>query len=378
MTLLGHPLHELTALQLKEFLDGAEAEPLLWEAKGTELHKKEVARQVCAFANGLQTAYLILGASQIQGKWMLEAMEFDGDPPAWVTSLFGDVLNPVPLIDVATISLPGGGQIAIVEVPPIATPPCICNGTVFERVSGRTIAVRDPVRLAELYRRGADARQNAISAARHGAQNVLADPDSPGSDSPWLRFAFALSATGHPPDIGSRLFSEGFEAGMLEAAQNHLAPSLLDAPPPLQPEYSTSFEQSNRRLDCSDPRGRGSPCHWHVRVIWDGTVVVCAAWELDSLPAAHLVDLINAAWRAAAELLTELGGYGPAYMALEIDPADVLIGAPTGNPPPHIRIDRGPIDRDFDPAHLASVERELRRAARERVYEPEQLDEKDD
>ncbi len=96
MTLLGRPLHDLAAVHVKEFLDGAEVEPLLWEAKGTELNKHEVRRQVCAFANGHETAYLILGASQIYGDWILQGLDFMGDPPAWVSSVIADVLRPVP------------------------------------------------------------------------------------------------------------------------------------------------------------------------------------------------------------------------------------------------------------------------------------------
>jgi hypothetical protein len=62
------------------------------------------------------------------------------------------------------------------------------------------------------------------------------------------------------------VFSEGFEQAMIDAAQKHLAPPIGNPPPPLQPTLETSFEQSNRCLDCADRTGRGSPCYWHVRV----------------------------------------------------------------------------------------------------------------
>jgi predicted HTH transcriptional regulator len=63
MTLFGSPLHDLKLEDIQAFLDDADAEPLLWEAKATELRKGGVRKEVCGFANGHQTGYLILGAS---------------------------------------------------------------------------------------------------------------------------------------------------------------------------------------------------------------------------------------------------------------------------------------------------------------------------
>lgn len=370
MTLLGYPLHELKAIHVKEFLDGAEAEPLLWEAKGTKLDKHEIRRQVCGFANGLQAAYLILGATYINEEWKLEPMDFPEEPPAWVSSVIGDVLRPVPPLDVATIGLQGGGQIAVVEVPPIAIAPCICSGTVFERVSGRTIPVKDPARLAELYQRGRNARENAAASARNASIAVIQDPDGPGAGSGWPRISLALSATGHPADISSRLFSESFEAAMIEVIERELVPLTPGAPPAYGPKLSTGFEQSNRSVDCEDRLGHGKPTYWHVRVIWDGTVVVCGAWDIDSVAALHLSsELINGAWTTASRVLEKLGGYGPHHMELQIQGEDALIGGPKGNPMPRIQIGRGPVESPPDEAQFSSVERELRRATGEVVYE---------
>jgi hypothetical protein len=55
---------ELELEHIKNFLDQADDEPLLWEAKGTKLDKAEVRRQVCAFANSHEGGYLILGAER--------------------------------------------------------------------------------------------------------------------------------------------------------------------------------------------------------------------------------------------------------------------------------------------------------------------------
>jgi predicted HTH transcriptional regulator len=143
VTLLGPPLHELTLEDLQRFIDDADAEPLLWEAKGTELSKEQVRSNVCAFASGRDVAYLLLGAERDGGRWRLSGVEVPGgDPPAWVSDVIGAALRPVPQVDVKPLPV-DGRHVVVVEVPPVAIPPCISNGTVRERVSGRTIAVKD-------------------------------------------------------------------------------------------------------------------------------------------------------------------------------------------------------------------------------------------
>jgi predicted HTH transcriptional regulator len=170
MTLIGSPLQQITIVDLQRFLDGAEAEPLLWEAKGTTLHKDAVRKAICGFANGRETAYLILGAEEKEGSgWTLGGLDLGGDPPAWVSGVVAGGLRPPPLVDVRSLSTGNGKHVAIVEVPPIAIPPCISRGTVYERVSGRTIPIAEPTRLAELYESGRNARDAARSAALAGA-----------------------------------------------------------------------------------------------------------------------------------------------------------------------------------------------------------------
>jgi predicted HTH transcriptional regulator len=182
MTLIDPPVQQITIEDLQQFLDGAEAELLLWEAKGTTLHKDGVRKAICGFANGRETAYLILGAEEKDGGgWTLGGVDLGGDPPAWVSGVVGEGLRPVPLVDVRSLSTGNGTHVAIVEVPPIAVPPCISRGTVYERVSGRTIPIADPKRLAELYECGRNAHDTARSAARGAAIRVIEDPDGPGA-----------------------------------------------------------------------------------------------------------------------------------------------------------------------------------------------------
>jgi hypothetical protein len=86
MTLLGPRLHDLTAADVQAFLDAADSEPLLWEAKGTKLDPHAVRKEACGFANGRERAYLILGAEQSAEGWRLGGFDFAPDPPAWVSA----------------------------------------------------------------------------------------------------------------------------------------------------------------------------------------------------------------------------------------------------------------------------------------------------
>jgi hypothetical protein len=74
--------------------------------------------------------------------------------------------------------------------------------------------------------------------------------------------------------------------------------------------------------------------------------------------------------RPRATSFKELGGYGPTHIELEIQGEEALIGAPSGNPMPRIRLGRGPLEGLPEDKMFGGVERELRRATGEVVYEP--------
>jgi hypothetical protein len=311
MTLFGKPLHELKLEDIQAFLDDADAEPLLWEAKGTELRKDGVRKEVCGFANGHQSGYLILGAEFDKSgrKWSLPGFDFPGDdPPAWVSSVVQQ-LQPEPLVDVQSIPV-DEGHAAVVEVPPIGIPPCFHNGTVYERISGQTVPVKSPQRLSELYTRGETARASAERFALGGAVELMKDKGLDGYKDKHLRLAVAVSATGHPPDISSRLFSPTYQEDLLRIVGNRLAN--LNGGQAFTPEYRYGFSQSNRWVNVKDPYGFATVHYWAVRVVWNGTAIVHFTTESNFVPPDQLAQTeLKNSWLAAWELVEALGGYGP-------------------------------------------------------------------
>lgn len=325
-------------------------------------------KEVCGFANGHETAYLILGAAESEAGWVLDGLDFGGDPPAWVSAVIADGLRPVPLVDVRPIPLGDGRHLAVVEVPPVAIAPCISRGTVYERVSGRTIPVKDPARLAELYRRGALAGERALAGAQNAARKLIDDPSLPGAHDNWPRVSVAVAAAGHPSDFASRLFSVGFEEKFEEVVREHLIPN-HGVPDPFAPTLALGFEQSNRYADCSDLHTHIKPCAWHVRAIWDGSVAVYGNWEVERIDAPQLNGvLIAPAWAATERLVAELGGYGPTQTEIGVEGGQALLGR-GGQPLGPLQMARGPLAAPPSAELLAGLERELRRACGEPVYE---------
>lgn len=76
------------------------------------------------------------------------------------------------------------------------------------------------------------------------------------------------------------------------------------------------------------------------------------------------------AWEIAAAVQRVLGGFGDAYLALLVMPGGIRAQA-TDSTGPWVRVTRGPTQLDPNPGHLASIRRELERAAGERAVESE-------
>ncbi|WP_372517934.1 AlbA family DNA-binding domain-containing protein [Solirubrobacter phytolaccae] len=179
MTIFGAPWSALDLATVSAFLAQADDEPLLWEAKGTKLDKSEVRLQVCAFANSHEGGFLILGAARASGGagWTLDGMQFPDEPITWITNVVADPergVRPRPDFDVLAWRAQNG-HVAIVRVSPTPTPPCMANGTLYERLPGKSQTVRDPTRLAELFAKGDLARRTTQERADRAALAVLRD-----------------------------------------------------------------------------------------------------------------------------------------------------------------------------------------------------------
>jgi hypothetical protein len=373
MTVFGPPLHELDRDTIVEFLEDAESEPLLWEAKGTELHKHDIRRTICGFANGNETGYLLLGVVQPPGGgWEVPGVEFPGDdPPVWLSSVAGSAIRPVPTLDVRVIPVDGKRKLAIVAVPPVATPPCVYQGTVYERVSGATLSVKDPARLSELYQRGQHAHRRAKTAAEKLANELISEQGYPGFNPDFTRFSLAVNSTGHPANVGGRLFSQDYEREILSIMRKRLVAPHGNAPPAARPHIGIGSSQNARTAVVIDEVGYTHTRFWTVRATWDGSVGIHYMTDTETVLPGQLAEgAIKDAWLTGSDLLQALAGYGPTYMELRVEGA-------TGfrirgeEQLPLLSLSRGPLDEPPGRAELASVERELRRARGETVYEGE-------
>lgn len=374
MTIFGVPWNELRLEHLERFLADAEPEPLLWEAKGVQANAGEVRRQVCGFANSHDGGYLIIGAEQADnGAWSLEGVVFPDEPPVWVANVVGNGgVNPYPDgLDTRPFMTTDNRHVAVVRVAPTPTPPCNAHGTVYERVSGRTISVREPLRLAQLFARGDQARKNAESKAHEAARWVLLEGrNHPRYANDRPQFGLSLAAAGYLPDISSRLFTARFDDGVIAAMrQLHSGPRFPDGP-----RIDSEVRQDSRQFTLvgyDDAFGQS----WLVRATWSGAVAV---YWVQPIPAARIDILMSGpvreAWTAAQAILGLLAPQGPRYLQLA-----VAGGQFPGNPvsvesgvyerPPTVA-GRGPLPAGVHTSVLDSMERELRRATGEMAHEP--------
>jgi hypothetical protein len=223
VTIFGVPWDQLELEHVRAFLADAGPEPLLWEAKGTEVTKGEIRVQVCGFANSHEGGFLILGATENDdGAWTLDGVEFPNDPPTWISDVVGSgAVTPYPDgLDTRARSVGNGRHVAVVRIPAIAMPPCNTRGRVYERVSGKTIPVTVPLRLAALFGRGDQARAAAHTSAGQAAAEAMERGVGHSShDDTHIQFGLGLASAGYAPDIASRLFGRPFELGAISSVQ---------------------------------------------------------------------------------------------------------------------------------------------------------------
>jgi hypothetical protein len=362
MTVFGPAWDQLTLQDLEAFLRDAPSEPLEWEGK-TDFNIRSVRKQVCGFANSHDGGYLVLGVErQPDDLWALDGATFpNDDPPSDVTDVIvnGGVMPYPDGLQVREFKMTGGKFVAVVHIPPTTTPPCMSGGSVFERVSGKTIPVTDPTRLASLFERGDTARQAGVTHAERISGRVLFDAEG---DAANAQFALGLAVPGGPLDLTPRLFTPGFH----EAALTRVSAVLTDEPinHPREPRTVASTTQFELvyRVEASDRR---LGYDWLVYISREGAVGVHWTMGVQQTTVASLVGRsgpLDRAWRFAHEILSDLGLPAPRYLHL-------IVGVPF--PPPDLpRVARGGVFGPTEEA-LASVGRELRRAGGEMIFESE-------
>lgn len=392
MTIFGAPWSELRLEHVQTYLDQADDEPLLWEAKGTRLNARDVRRQVCAFANSHDGGYLLLGAEanpdkQAARRWLVEGVLFPDEPRTWVSNVIGDReggVRPRPDFDVHAWPA-AKGHVAVVWVAPISTPPCIANSSVYERLPGKTQPVDDPLRLADLYQRGDTARRAAEAHADRASLSVLDDwlggdagvfrtdwvPVQAGADNDaddktddiaHLRFAVGLAATGNPPNISGRLFRDELVVEVWNELRDR--PTGIPAALGRSPDAVTTSQDA---LTWRHHVMSHVDVITIVRAAWDGSVAFGEklSWE-DVYPDNLAETRIASAWRYAEGLLQRLDGFDDNYVTVRVAGGRF----PRRNESGHIVMRRGPLLPGVDEEHVASLGRELMRAVGNLATEP--------
>lgn len=385
-TIFGVPWAELTLEDVQAFLKQADSEPLAWEAKGTRLDATEIRRQVCAFANGHEVGYLILGAQEPSGDggtghWTLDGLKFPDEPVTWISNVISDAtvgVRPRPDFDTKSWKVTNG-HVAVVRISPAATPPCLANGTVYERLPGKSQQVRDPLVLADLYRRGDTAHREASARADRAASAVLekwldgeagvfrtqwvqqepgfegaAENDS--DDTKYIRFALGVAATGNPPNISGRLFQTGLA--------EEIWTELCDRPTPGLPSAwggaPDAVAWSQDSLTWRHQKQGLVDAITIVRAAWDGSVAVGQKLLTEDVyPDSLASSRIGPEWDFADRFVTErLGGFGDVYVTVLVTGGRFPGRASNG----HIAMRRGPVLPGIDNELVASLSRELMRA----------------
>jgi hypothetical protein len=281
----------------------------------------------------------------------------------WISDVVRNSIRPRPSFDVKAWAVDDGRHVAAVKIEPTPTPPCNTNGVVYERVSGATVPVRDPQRLAELFRRGDHAREAAETLALNAAARILGDGrELDGYADSQVHFALGLATVGRPPDISSRLFSRSFESDLKSIVE-----TVLRQPSPLQSNVSIEWSQSSRTASLA----MIGPVHYAVlaQASWDGGVGIFVVGTTDHVDIDGLVGThIRSAWTGALEIQEALNAFGDVYVTLLIGP-DAVRAKRVDEYTGRVKLIRGPLQPVVTDDALSSLSRELTRAAGYPGYE---------
>jgi hypothetical protein len=367
---------------VRAFLHEATDEGIRWEAKAADPRKSDAAisgdtirAAICGLANSIG-GYVVIGASRDNdtGEWSLPGVVFPhSEPTTWLDDV-AESLRPRPKTEARAWELEGGLAAAVVQVEPVGVPPCMtAGGLIFERTSGKTVRVTDPLVLARLSERGEAARKASESGAREAARFE----GSLRSDNRGLFVAVGLRATGYEPDIASSLFRESTAEGLKGIIGEHLkkdrytANAGESATMQVQQDSLSGFTTHGDLLGTPE----GGDRVWQVTAFWNGAVGIRCEGNDGEIGINMLFeDVIVPALRAAMKVVPLLGGYGTAHLVLSVA-ATINTGReewPPGN------VHGGPIERDLetgdvDDPLIESLKREVLRSMHFPAWEPEDV-----
>ena len=215
-------------------------------------------------------------------------------------------------------------------------------------MSGKTESVRDPLRLAQLFDRGDNARRRAASLASQVAQLAIYAFGSRRHDE-WadrVLFGVGLAASGYEPDIASRLFTHQFWKQLEKVVPVPIGP--------LKPNDVIFEHHQDAVLASTGERRHSHDLEWRGVATWAGAVgTACAMFDAKSPHIPTLVDYVRTAWSVASDSMRPLRPMGPAYLALRIEHGAGTVDAG--------ELTRGPIGAAVADDLLPGIERELMR-----------------
>lgn len=392
------PWRDLKRSDVEAFLDDAGEEGVTWEAKGKGRERDcprpdTLLKAVCGLANQIG-GYLILGASRNDDKWTFDGVKVpDDEPGLWIGRILRR-LQPVPRFEVSEIFDIGEDNVAfVVKVEPVSAPPCMTpQGRVYERVSGETRPVEDPVLLDRLLRRGEQARGRAENYARRAAERAIVLPE-------WIpqrsvSIAVGLASVGRETeDISSRLFTGATHEAITKSIWALVGEAPLEQIDVYQRQDAYTALAHSAAYNHYDIDGETvigvNRSSYFLQANWDGSVSAGAWFSDESLEdAIYPEEVVARCWREAATMGQILGGYGPAHLYILVIVAksgevEVVgqVARIAGRPPPGqtlysrlpARTEMGRLLDAIEPDDETtdSLRRELRRAGGIRTDESE-------
>lgn len=361
-------LADLTEEHVRAFLEQAEEEGVTWEAKADgpdgrgRVRPEHVRNGICALANQIG-GHLIVGAAPSDDGWDLLGVDNRGEPGKWLDQAING-LRPLPRYSYRVFALPEGRWAAVVEVEPLTQTPCMTlDGQVFERVSSQSVRVTDPVRLAQLFLRGEQARERAEDHAKRAVQALRGMT----GHQVGVVVTLGLAAASYEGDIGSRLFHSRFPGQLDTAFEQRLfrEPSVGKSDP-TRGDHAIRQSYVQRTYGFNSELAPFAERAWVVRAQWDGAVGVSAVLTGDMLKVGGVFDMVLLpGWRLAADLVAAVGGYGDARMSLliEVRAIAAYLGDFYRGLPGSVELTRWAEVAEPTADLIGSVQRELQRAA---------------